>query len=163
MVGEVRKRPTGLFPISVGFFVSFVILVTSADARLVMELNEAVDLDNERDVERELNHHLHTGDARLVVIDITTPLVTTTLLHVLVRLRDSAHARGAVLHVVARRPMARQIIRLAGLARLLRLCATVSGTQAAVRGCPPAHFAAAGGGAKGRARPSRLRDRVCPR
>lgn len=113
-----------------------------------MTLDEPVDPDSEQDVERELNRLLRASPARLVVIDVRTPLVTAAALRMLLRLRVTVHGRSGTLHVVARRPLARRVFRLTGLSRVLRVSATMSGVAATARACPPPHPAAADNGVR---------------
>ncbi|SEG87244.1 anti-anti-sigma factor [Actinacidiphila yanglinensis] len=111
-----------------------------------MNLDEPVDPDSEQDVERELNRLLRASPARLVVIDLRTPLVTAAALRMLLRLRVTVHGRNGTLHVVARRPLARRVFRLTGLTRVLRVSATMSGVAATALACSSPHPADAGSG-----------------
>ncbi|SHM80379.1 Anti-anti-sigma regulatory factor (antagonist of anti-sigma factor) [Actinacidiphila paucisporea] len=131
-----------------------------------MELTEAVDPETEDRVERDLVRRLRARDVEVVVIDVRTPLVTTTALHLLMRLRESALAQGAALCVVARHPLARRVFRAAGLSRALRVSATMGGTQAVARGCPRPDDrpdASRGAARRARTRPSRHPGRHSPR
>jgi anti-anti-sigma factor len=130
----------------VEFFVSFVSHRDSVHGHLIIELAEAVDPDTEHAVERELARQLRCCASPVVVIDIRTPLVTSTALHLLLRLRQDVQARDAILCVVARHRLARRVFRLTGLTRALCVTATMSGMHAIARSCPQARFS---GGADG--------------
>jgi anti-anti-sigma factor len=123
---------------------------------LVVELDEVVDPDTAGAVERVLQRQVRAADVPVVVVDIRTALVTSATLHVLVRLRRTVRAQGGALYVVARRPLARQVLRAAGLTRVLRVSATMSAAAGQARGCPPAHRVEAGpGDGSGRSVPVR--------
>ena len=111
-----------------------------AGTRLLIGLDEVLDLETGAAVERNLDRLLRAADASVVVIDVTTPLVTAAALHVLLRLRNSAQSRGVEFRVIARRPTARRVFRLVRLERLLRVSATLSGAETGARGCPPSHY-----------------------
>ncbi|MDN3295814.1 STAS domain-containing protein [Streptomyces ficellus] len=106
--------------------------------QLVIEINDVIDFDQEDAVQRDLRAVISRSGARTVIIDVRTPLVTAAAVNVLVRLRRSADRRGAVLCVVARRPLARKVFRIAGVYRFLLVTATLSGAVAIARGCRPA-------------------------
>jgi anti-anti-sigma factor len=101
----------------------------------VIEVDDVIDFDNEDAVGQDLDRLIAGCGSRAVIIDVTTPLVTSAALHVLVRARQRADALGVVLCVVARRPSARKVFRLTGLHRTLRVTATLSGAEALCRRC----------------------------
>jgi len=110
------------------------------DDCLVVELHEPVDPETEHVTEYEVDRLIRAADVRRVVIDIHTPLVTTTALHILLRARERAGIRGVGFHVVARQSLARRVFRLTHLSRVLRVTATMSAVAAASgRDCPPSH------------------------
>lgn len=101
----------------------------------VLELHDVVDLDNQAVLTEELRLLLPRCGPDGVVIDIRTPLVTSTALHLLLSLRQTAHARGVPLAVAARHPAARRVFRITGLSRTLRVAATPAGAAALTGAC----------------------------
>ncbi|WP_051703457.1 STAS domain-containing protein [Streptomyces sp. NRRL F-5630] len=100
---------------------------TPTDAVLVVPFDGLVDLDNEEETETALFRTLDRVAARLVVVHIRSRIVTPQALRVLLRARTRAGERGTVLCVAAPFPVARRVLHLTGLARRLRLAATVTG------------------------------------
>jgi hypothetical protein len=86
---------------------------------------------------------VRTAEVRVVLVDVRTPLLTSTALHILSRVQRGARARGLVLCVVAREPLARRVLRTAGLSRTLRVSATTSGALRLSRSCSTGHPARA--------------------
>ncbi len=108
---------------------------------LVIELHDIVDLDTQESIEHQLRLAVQSTTARTVVLDIHVPLVTSTALHLFLRLRQSVQDQGAMLCVVARHAPARRVFRITGLMRQLRVSATLSGVM---DGCGPPTHAGAG-------------------
>ncbi|MFE6487486.1 anti-sigma factor antagonist [Streptomyces sp. NPDC057757] len=106
---------------------------------LVVELDEVIDPDIEDTVEGVLESLVRSEVAPVVVVDLRTPLLTSTAVQMLSRVRRTAQIQGSALCVVARHPLARHVLRTAGLTRTLRVATTISGAVALARGCPPAH------------------------
>ncbi|MFJ8142740.1 STAS domain-containing protein [Streptomyces sp. NPDC096013] len=104
-----------------------------------MELDEVIDPDTKDTVERELERLIRTAGTSVVIVDIRTPLLTSTALQLLLSVRRTAGKQGTVLCVAARRPLARRVLQAAGLTRALRVTTTVGAASALARGCPPVH------------------------
>ncbi|MEI7031744.1 STAS domain-containing protein [Streptomyces pratensis] len=107
------------------------------ESHLVVEVCEVVDLDNEAAVERDLLRLLPCCGPHTVIVDVLTPLLTPRSLGLLLRVRGRAEERGVVLAVVARYGTAREVLRAAGLDRVLRVAATLPGAELRGRGCRP--------------------------
>ncbi|MFI6345633.1 STAS domain-containing protein [Streptomyces sp. NPDC050560] len=104
--------------------------------RLVCELHDIIDLDNESAIAAALFRRVVGSTAPVVVVDVHSSLMTSNGLRVLLRLRALLLERGRVLWVVARQPMVRRVFRACRLDRTLRVVAT----PAAVRDhCPGPH------------------------
>ncbi|QGV81990.1 STAS domain-containing protein [Streptomyces ficellus] len=103
--------------------------------QLLIEIHDVIDLPDEEPAERALASLIAGSGVRTVLVDLRTPLVTGGMVAMLLRLRAAAHARGATLAVVARRPLARKVFRICGAHRTLRVSATLSGARAVTRGC----------------------------
>lgn len=88
---------------------------------LVVVLDEVVDLDNEATVESALRRLVRASRERTVVVDITAPIITSTGLHVLLRLRRTALAHARTLRVVAREPTTRWVFRVTRLEQPLKV------------------------------------------
>ncbi|WP_050776681.1 STAS domain-containing protein [Streptomyces sp. SPB074] len=97
------------------------------DAVLVVPFDGLVDTDNERDTEAGLLSVLDRAAARLVVVHVRSRIVTPHALRILLRASTRTSTRGGVLSVAAPFPVARRVLHLTGLARPLRLAATVTG------------------------------------
>jgi anti-anti-sigma factor len=100
---------------------------THPEAVLVVPFDGLVDLDNEEESETALLRTLDRAAARLVVVHVRSRIVTPHALRLLLRARARTSERGAVLCVAAPFPVARRVLHLTGLARPLRLAATVPG------------------------------------
>ncbi|MGW0548755.1 anti-sigma factor antagonist [Streptomyces altiplanensis] len=105
--------------------------------RLVIEIHEVIDFGEQDAAESELRTLISRSGARIVILDVHTSLVTAAAVNVLLRVRQVARHGGAVLSVVARRPLARKVFRIAGVYRFLLVTATLSGAVACARGCRP--------------------------
>ncbi|GAA2970300.1 hypothetical protein GCM10010446_64120 [Streptomyces enissocaesilis] len=105
--------------------------------RLVIEVHDVIDFGEQDAAESELRALISGSGARTVIVDVHTPLVTAVAVNVLLRVRQVARHGGAVLAVVARRPLARKVFRIAGVYRFLLVTATLSGAVACARGCRP--------------------------
>ncbi|NJA58744.1 anti-anti-sigma factor [Streptomyces sp. NEAU-H3] len=99
----------------------------TTDAVLVVPFDGLVDLDNEEETETALFTTLDRAAARLVVVHVRSRIVTPDALRLLLRARTRTGERGTVLCVAAPYPVARRVLHLSGLARRLRLAATVPG------------------------------------
>ncbi|WP_445271795.1 STAS domain-containing protein, partial [Streptomyces sp. DSM 41978] len=97
------------------------------DAQLVVELSDAVDLDNEAAIERELLRLMPCCGPSTLIVDVVTPLLTARALGVLLRVRADAEQRGVSLAVVARFQTAREVLSAAALNRILRVAHTLAG------------------------------------
>ncbi|MEU2067325.1 STAS domain-containing protein [Streptomyces anulatus] len=106
-------------------------------AHLVVELGEAVDLDNESAIEREITRLLPCCGPRAVIVDIRTPLLTPRALGLLLRVRGRCEERGVSMAVVAGHDTAREVLSAAGLHRVLRVAPTLQGAESRSRGCRP--------------------------
>ncbi|ARF71206.1 STAS domain-containing protein [Streptomyces sp. NPDC012600] len=124
------------------------------DAHLVVELSDAVDLDNEAAIERELLRLMPCCGPSTLIVDVVTPLLTARALGVLLRVRADAEQRGVSLAVVARFQTAREVLSAAALNRILRVAHTLAGAELRSRGCLP------GAEAPEEPRPSGLRERL---
>ncbi|MER7851526.1 STAS domain-containing protein [Streptomyces bacillaris] len=107
------------------------------DAHLVVELSDAVDLDNEAAIERELLRLMPCCGPSTLIVDVATPLLTARALGVLLRVRDDAEQRGVSMAVVARFATAREVLSAAALNRILRVAHTLAGAELRSRGCLP--------------------------
>ncbi|MFJ9688614.1 STAS domain-containing protein [Streptomyces bacillaris] len=107
------------------------------DAHLVVELSDAVDLDNEAAIERELLRLMPCCGPSTLIVDIATPLLTARALGLLLRVRADAGQRGVPMTVVARSETAREVLNAAALNRILRVAHTLAGAELRSRGCLP--------------------------
>ncbi|MBT3077828.1 STAS domain-containing protein [Streptomyces bacillaris] len=107
------------------------------DAHLVVELSDAVDLDNEAAIERELLRLMPCCGPSTLIVDVVTPLLTARALGVLLRVRADAGQRGVSMAVVARFETAREVLGAAALNRILRVAHTLAGAELRSRGCLP--------------------------
>ncbi|MGC9478696.1 STAS domain-containing protein [Streptomyces mutabilis] len=105
--------------------------------QIVIQIDDAIDFNTEDVAHGHLCGKISRSAARTVIIDVQTPLVTATAVSVLLRTRQFAYSRGAVLCVVARRSLARRVFRTTGVCRYLRVAATLPGAVRLTRGCPP--------------------------
>ncbi|MEV5886333.1 STAS domain-containing protein [Streptomyces sp. NPDC052020] len=103
----------------------------------MIQIDDAIDFNTEDVAHGHLCGEISRSAARTVIIDVQTPLVTATAVSVLLRTRQFAHSRGAVLCVVARRSLARRVFRATGVCRYLRVAATLPGAVRLTRGCRP--------------------------
>ncbi|MFD5973492.1 MULTISPECIES: STAS domain-containing protein [Streptomyces] len=107
------------------------------DAHLVVELSDAVDLDNEAAIERELLRLMPGCGPSTLIVDVVTPLLTARALGVLLRVRADAEQRGVSMAVVARFETAREVLSAAALNRILRVAHSLAGAELRSRGCLP--------------------------
>lgn len=129
------------------------------DAHLVVELSDAVDLDNEAAIERELLGLVPSCGPSTLIVDVVTPLLTARALGVLLRVRAEAEQRGVAMAVVARFETAREVLRAAALNRILRVAHTLAGAELRSRGCLP-DAEAPGEDRRTGGRPGRLRHAI---
>ncbi|MEU2072301.1 STAS domain-containing protein [Streptomyces anulatus] len=103
----------------------------------VIEVREVIDLAEQPAVEEELCRLITVCGLPAVIVDLRIPILTTTTLHLLVRLRQTADRHDVTLCVTARSPQAAQVLRLAGLHDFLRVTASLPGARAMVAACAP--------------------------
>ncbi|MFH9613523.1 anti-sigma factor antagonist [Streptomyces pratensis] len=106
-------------------------------SRLVVELREAVDLENEALAERELRRLLPCCGPGAFIVDVRTPLLTASALRVLLRMRRRAGLRGVSLLVVARCATARAVLDGSGLKNALGVTYTIEEAEFRSRECLP--------------------------
>ncbi|MFI1566553.1 hypothetical protein ACH4ZX_26450 [Streptomyces sp. NPDC020490] len=90
-----------------------------ASGRQVITLDVVVDIANAGEVGRELTELVRRCPEPCVVVDVRTPIVTAAGVSMLELVRAEAVYRGKALRVVVHHRLAHQVMRIAGVERLL--------------------------------------------